>query len=151
MIDGTIQPRVVADAIDCYGNLISAYDIVKIISLPDYLFNEEHNGNYINRKYIGCVAIIRYQDMYDLDDIIWFDGNNILVEVLRERDGAFNHPEFTIPVKFVSKIKATAELYSLFIDYNKIGIKKNGNDGHLFINYDYINMVISTAVEVGPA
>jgi len=140
-----IQERNFLGARDKNSNRLFAYDIVKIVSLPDFLYNDNDfaNGMFFYRKLIGCLGLIRYQDMYNLPNVLWYGENEtVLLDAVYESIDGISKFDLAMPCDCIEKIPFNPEYYSLFIPFTDV-IKPSEDDENAHFSYRTLKALIN--------
>ena len=107
---------------DCNGTVLSAFDIVRIMYLPDYIFadadTQELRDTY--KGYEHCYAIIKYARYPDQDGWRRWYGNNglILVEATKATELFITVYEFVIPPQCVERLPFNSVIMNLFVNFD---------------------------------
>lgn len=103
---------------DCHGAALSAFDIVRLLRLPDYIWtdadSEQIRAAY--QGYIQCYGLVKYARYTGPDGKrIWYGPNSqILVELVKIAGDVATAYEFVVPPDCVERIPYNALIMSIF-------------------------------------
>ena len=103
---------------DCHGAVLSAFDIVRLLRLPDYVWADADSKQIraAYQGYIQCYGLVKYSRYHDLDGKrIWYGPNsNILVELVKIAGEVATAYEFVVPPDCVERIPYNALIMNIF-------------------------------------
>lgn len=108
--------------VDCHGHALSAFDIVRLLRLPDYIWadadTEQIRAAY--QGYIQCYGLVRYARYHSPDGgRIWYGPNShILVELVKIAGDVATAYEFVVPPDCVERIPYNALIMSIFGNFS---------------------------------
>ena len=105
--------------LDRFGNPISAFDIIRLIKLPDYIMADADTPELekIYRDYEGCYGIVRYFERPDQDGWRRYTSANgvILIKLTKLVDDFFTSYEFVVPADCVEVLPYNILIMNLLV------------------------------------